>query len=50
MKVGDLIQFKGLRNSPLLGVVVGFDKITTQLLEVARGEQPHRIGETKWRY
>lgn len=26
MKVGDLVKFKGLRNNPLLGIIVGFDK------------------------
>ena len=26
MKVGDLVKFKGLRNYPLLGIIVGFDK------------------------
>ena len=26
MKVGDLVKFKGLRNTPLLGIIVGFDK------------------------
>ena len=25
MKVGDLVKFKGLRNYPLLGIIVGFD-------------------------
>ena len=26
MKVGDLVKFKGLRNTPLLGIIVDFDK------------------------
>ena len=26
MKVGDLVKFEGLRNTPLLGIIVGFDK------------------------
>jgi hypothetical protein len=25
MKVGDLVKFRGLRNNPLLGIIVGFD-------------------------
>jgi len=26
VKVGDLVRFKGLRNKPLLGIIVGFDE------------------------
>ena len=37
MKVGDLIQFKGLRNSPLLGVIVGFDKDNDPIIRSCKG-------------
>jgi hypothetical protein len=43
VKVGDLVKFKGLRNSALLGIIVGFDKDNDPIVKSCKSKMctPH---------
>ena len=45
MKVGDLVKFRGLRNNPLLGVIVGFDKDNDPIVRSCNS----RVSTPHWR-